>query len=310
MRVLVTGVRGFVGRHLVPELSRHGHTVYGVTLPGEEPFPPPYGFTCDIRDAESVRQAVRQAAPEACVHLAGIAFVPTGWTNPDLVFSVNLNGTIHLLEALRSEAPGARTLVVTSSEVYGREPSARALTEEAPLNPSNLYAVSKVAADLSSALYARRYGMTVMTARPQNHIGPGQSPNFMSQSFAAQLAAIASGKAPPILRVGNLECLRDFTDVRDVARAYRLLLEGGRAGEAYNIASGKLIPVRTVLDELCGLSGTRPTLQTDPERYRPTDSPPLLSIERIRQRVNWQPEIPLARTLRDIYEAVRMDLAR
>ena len=183
---------------------------------------------------------VSELAPDACIHLAGIAFVPLGWTDPELVFSVNLLGTINVLEAFRLGAPKARLLIVTSAEIYGRVPGSHAFAEDAPLTPDNLYAVSKMAADLSSLLYARRYGMHVMTARPGNHIGPGQSPRFVTSAFAEQIVKIARKQTEPVLKVGNLECERDFTDVRDVARAYRLIAEGGRAGEAYNISSEKL----------------------------------------------------------------------
>jgi GDP-4-dehydro-6-deoxy-D-mannose reductase len=248
---------------------------------------------------------VAELKPDGCIHLAGIAFVPQGWSDPDLVFAVNLGGSVNILEALRAEAASARVLVVTSAEVYGRRPAPHPLREDAPLEPSNLYAVSKLAADLTALLYARRYGMHVMTARPQNHIGPGQSSQFVAQSFAEQLAALKEQPGEPVIRVGNLDSCRDFTDVRDVARAYRRLLEDGRSGEAYNIASGRGVRVRELLDHLCTESGVTPRIETDPDRYRPTDDPPMLDITKIREHTGWQPEIALSQTLKDVYADVQ-----
>lgn len=267
--------------------------------PGEPPR-----IVCDLCDPDALDGHVQRLQPEACIHLAGIAFVPMGWSDPRLVFSVNLGGTFNLLEACRKGASRARVLVITSAEVYGRLPSATPLTEEAPLAPSNLYAVSKVAADLSALLYHRRYGMHVMTARPQNHIGPGQSTQFVTGAFAEQLAAMRDRGAEAVIRVGNLECRRDFTDVRDVARAYRLLVERGRPRTAYNIASGAPVRIGDVLRQLCAMAGVKPRIDIDPDRFRPTDDPPVLDTARIFSHAGWRPEIPLHRTLQDIFEDV------
>ena len=192
MRILVTGACGFVGRHVVSELIRAGHTplAFDAVKPAEPPLPADVHIG-DLRDAPVLRRVVSELAPDACIHLAGIAFVPMGWTDPELVFSVNLLGTINVLEAFHATAPKARMLIVTSAEVYGRVPGSHAFTEDAPLMPDNLYAVSKMAADLSSLLYARRYGVHIMTARPGNHIGPGQSPHFVTSAFAEQIVKIA-----------------------------------------------------------------------------------------------------------------------
>jgi GDP-4-dehydro-6-deoxy-D-mannose reductase len=308
MKVLVTGADGFVGRYVVPELRRAGHTPLEMIQPGAAAGLPeePTAVACDVRDADGLRRLVGRVQPDGCIHLAGIAFVPTGWSDPELVFSVNLLGTINLLEAFRHEAPSARLLVVTSSEVYGRPVSSAPLTEDAPLAAANLYAVSKLSADRAALLYARRYGMPVMTARPQNHIGPGQSTQFVATSFAAQLADMADrGGAGAVIRVGNLDCERNFTDVRDVARAYRLLVERGRPGEGYNIGSGQLVKVAEILRLLCHLAGVQPRVEVDPERYRPLDNPPTLDIRKILQHTGWKPEMDLSDTLRDIYEDIR-----
>lgn len=301
MRILVTGACGFVGRHVVNELIGAGHTpiAFDAVKPAEPPFPADVHIG-DLRDAPLLKRMVSELAPDACIHLAGIAFVPLGWTDPELVFSVNLLGTINLLEAFHAAAPKSRMLIVTSAEVYGRVPGSHAFAEDAPLTPDNLYAVSKMAADLSSLLYARRYGTHIMTARPGNHIGPGQSPHFVTSAFAGQIVKIARKKADPILRVGNLECERDFTDVRDVAHAYRLIVEGGHAGKAYNVSSEKLVKVSAVLDELCRLAGVSPEIVVDPARYRPLDARPRIDSSRVREELGWKPLIELSTTLGDV----------
>lgn len=305
MRVLITGAGGFAGRYLIQELQSNGHTPVGFDLSvPDDPVDIPF-YTGDLTDPAAVRDCIRQAKPEACAHLAGIAFVPKGWSDPDFVMRVNVNGTIHLLEALREIRPDTRTLVVTSSEVYGREPRAEPVKETDPLTPSNLYGVSKMAADLTALLYHRQYGHPILTARPQNHIGPGQSRLFVVSAFAEQLVELArSMDHPRMLRVGNLTSQRDFTDVRDVTRAYRLLLEKGQSGEAYNIASGRMKPVSELLDLLCERAGFRPLIEVDPDLHRPTDRPPLLAIDKIQRDTGWTPSIPLSQTLSDIYDDV------
>lgn len=293
MRVLVTGGSGFVGGFVRRDLEAAGHTV---VLHGAE-----HG---DIRDAAQVDALVREARPEGCLHMAGIAYVPRAWSEPDLVFGVNVEGTVHVLEALRRHAPAARTLVVSSAQVYGNTPRGTPVREEDALDPDNLYGVSKMAADLTALLYARRYGMAVMTARPCNHIGPGQSTDFVVPAFAAQLKDIAAGRKPPAMQVGNLDSLREFADVRDVARAYRLLLERGTGGRAYNVAVGELVKIGTLLDLLCAAAGVRPTIERNEKFYRPTDAQPVLDTARIQADIGWRPEIPLAATLRDLLAAL------
>ena len=311
MRVLVTGAGGFVGRHVVGELNRAGHTPLAFDVGAVPGVSPENTVLGDLRDAGCLGEGVLRLRPDACIHLAGIAFVPKGWTDPNLVLSVNLLGTINLLEAFRRHRPNARLLAVTSAELYGKTLEREgSLNEDSPAVPSNLYGVSKLSADLSAQLYARRYAMPVMTARPTNHMGPGQSLDFVTPSFAGQLVRIERGEAEPLIRVGNLDSERDFVDGRDVARAYRLLIEKGRAGQAYNIASGKPITIRSILDGLCEIAGVRPRIEIDPARFRPTDKPPHIDASRIRRDVGWEPEIGLAATLKDVLEDVRGRQAR
>lgn len=301
MRVLVTGSSGFVGRYLVEELRAHGHSPIGFDAALSDPPLDIPEHAGNILDAEALCHCLTDAQPEACIHLAGIAFVPMGWSDPARVMQVNVNGTLNLLEAVRNAAPDARMLAVTSAEVYGRAARPAPARESDELAPSNLYGVSKMAADQAARLYHRQYGMHTMTARPQNHIGPGQSRLFVVTSFAEQLINLKrSGEET--LRVGNLDSCRDFTDVRDVARAYRLLIERGHAGEAYNIASGRIVPIRTMLDELCAHANIQPERVIDPERFRPTDQPLSLCLDKIARHTGWAPDIPLQQTLQDIYD--------
>ncbi|MCS6770814.1 MAG: GDP-mannose 4,6-dehydratase [Kiritimatiellae bacterium] len=304
MRILVTGARGFVGRHLMAELAAAGHEPVGLSRQADCPAADSSDRIADICDRRAVAEVVRDLQPEGCVHLAGVAFVPAGWTQPHHVFEVNVLGALNLLEALREHAPRCRTVLVSSALVYGAADPDRPRDEQAPLDPQSIYAVSKAASDLNGLLYARHYDLPVMVARPCNHIGPGQSAEFMAPSFARQLADIASGRQPAVIRVGNLDCVREFMDVRDVARAYRMLLERGRGGEAYNVSAGIAGPVRSILEELCRIAGVSPRIEIDPARWRPTDRQPLLMADKIRRETGWSPIFPLHQTLADIYHSM------
>ena len=299
MKVLVTGCTGFVGQHVMAALRSAGHEAVGSDVGSPAGGTSTY-LPLDVRDPDSIASVLADVAPDAVLHLGGIAFVPLGWTQPQRVFHVNTIGTLNVLDAVRQHRPSARILVVTSAEVYGSHPAPAPLAEDAPYRPDNIYGVAKAAADHAALLYAAHHRLDVMVARPSNHIGAGQSKDFVSSSFASQLAAIAAGGAP-LMRVGNLDQRRDFTDVRDVARAYVLLLERGHAGLAYNIASGHLMPVRDLLDGLCDVAQVRPQVEIDPALFRPDENRPSYDTARIRAHVGWEPEIPLRQTLEAVY---------
>jgi GDP-4-dehydro-6-deoxy-D-mannose reductase len=297
MRVLVTGANGFVGRHLLAELAAQGWDTLALDA---APTPAAsQSFTGDIRDRELLAAIVRDAQPDACVHLAGLTFVPAGWTAPEDMLAINVVGTASLLQTFRTAGSRARLLIATTAQIYGTRPHPEPLTEDTAPAPENLYAISKAAADQLALLYARQHGMPVMTVRPHNHIGPGQAPNFAVPALARQIRAIAAGAAP-VIRAGNLDSRRDFTDVRDVARAYRLLLERGEPGQAYNVASGRLVSIRAICDRLCAFAGVQPEIQREDSLYRPEDASPLLDTRRIRQATGWAPQIDLDQTLRAI----------
>lgn len=303
MRVLITGAGGFVGRHLACELAAHGNEV--VTFDTQSTLPVPEAachVTGDICDADALKRAIDRTGPDACVHLAALAFVPTGWSEPARMFAVNVIGTINVLEAFRATGVSARILVISSAEVYGLTPRTRLLCEDEPLDPKNIYAVTKAAADTAALLLAHKNGLQVMVARPGNHIGPGQGGDFIVPSFARQFGEMKLGRIEPVLHVGNLESGRDFVDVRDVVRAYHLLLQKGRAGQAYNIASGRETRIRAVLELLESVSGLRPKVEIDPERFRPEDHRAMLDIARIKADTGWAPTFSLEQTLRDVFD--------
>lgn len=302
MKVLVTGCNGFAGRHVMDALRAAGHEAVGSDV-GSPAGGTTHYLPLDVRDPDSIASVLAEVKPDAVLHLGGIAFVPLAWTQPQRVFQVNTIGTLNVLDAVRQQRPAARVLVVTSAEVYGSHPAPAPLSEDAPYRPDNIYGVAKAAADHAALLYAAHHRLDVMVARPSNHVGPGQSKEFVSSAFAGQLAAIAAGAAP-LMRVGNLEQRRDFTDVRDVARAYVRLLEQGQRGLAYNIASGRLIPVRDLLDGLCAVAQVRPQIEVDPALFRPNEDRPSYDVARIRAHVGWQPEIPLRQTLEAVYADV------
>ncbi|HMP89220.1 MAG TPA: GDP-mannose 4,6-dehydratase [Kiritimatiellia bacterium] len=310
MRVLVTGAAGFVGKHAVHDLLNAGHDVIAMVEPGHEAGSPhPKATTaCNLLDQIGMQEMVKKHRPDACLHLAGIAFVPMGWTHPQDVFNVNVTGTVNLLEAFRHHHASARVLIVSSSQIYGQQPRDHVITESDNPAPDNLYALSKWTADGIALLYARQYGMPIMTARPCNHIGPGQSENFVVSAFARQLVKISHGMQENRMRVGNLASQREFTDVRDTARAYRLLLEKGLGGRAYNVTSGRLFTIQELFDLLCDVTGVTPEVEVDPALYRPTDIQPVLDITRIFLETGWRPEIPIRQTLGDVVHDISVRL--
>ena len=302
MRILVTGACGFVGRHLLAEFVYRGHVAYGIDRGAAPAGLPVQDFlSVDICDAEAMNAAVRRIAPDACVHLAAIAFVPSGKSAPVKMIEVNVMGTTHLLEAFRTAGSAARILFVSTAQVYGSRPRSVPAREQDPFAPESLYGLTKSAADGIARFYAQQYGMDVMVARPYNHIGPGQDAGYVISAFAHQVRAIRQG-ATPLVKVGNLESLRDFTDVRDICRAYALLLERGVKGEAYNIASGRQVKIGDALKGLCALAGVHPEIVRDEALYRPDDRCLMLDTSRLREATGWAPVIPFDKTLADIME--------
>jgi len=297
VRVLVTGGAGFVARHAIRAFAARGwECVSADVAAGAD-------LAVDLRDGESVRKMVSSVRPDAILHLGGIAFVPTAWEHPAMVFDVNAGGTMRLLEAVRLEAPAARVLCVTSAEIYGNatDPDVP-VGEDAPLLPDNFYGVTKAAADAGALAYAHHFSLAAMTARPGNHIGPGQNPSFVTSAFASRVKAIAEGRETR-LAVGNLDQPRDFLDVRDVVEAYAAILERGEAGKAYNISRGEQVTIGEILRLLQDIAGTHATPERDARYWRPLDRHGLLDTTRVRA-LGWAPRIPLVQSLRDLYASI------
>lgn len=307
MRVLVTGAAGFVGGWLVRALLADGHEVHAGSVDGA---PPPQAdaelggarwMPLDVTSEESLRAAVEEARPEGVFHLAGQASVGDSFADPLGTWDVNATGTLRLARALE---PGTRLLLVSSAEVYGPVPEAeQPICEDRPLRPASPYAASKAAAEMVALQASLSGRLRAVVARSFNHTGPGQDTRFAIPSFARQLAAMRAGRTEPVLRVGNLEARRDFLDVRDVVRAYRLLLEQGEPGWVYNVCSGEAVRLRGVVDELVALSGTCARVEVDPARVRPVDVPLLRGDASRLRALGWAPQIPLRRTLEDLLEA-------
>ena len=293
MRALVTGGSGFVGTWLRAHLEDEGDEV---VAPGSE---------LDVTDPATVADAFAEARPEGVYHLAGQAHVGRSWEEPVEYFRVNAGGTLHVLDAARRCRPVPRVLVVSSAEVYGNvKPDALPLDEEAPLRPVSPYAASKAAAEMLAVQAHLGWQVPVVRARPFNHVGPGQAPNFVVPALAMRILE-ARGAAEGVLRTGNLVARRDFTDVRDVVRAYRLLVEQGKAGVAYNVCSGQDVSVHDVVRKLLALSGDQLEIRPDPELLRPVDVPVLRGDpSRLSAATGWQPAVPLEDSLRAVLDSL------
>jgi len=306
--VLITGINGFVGSHLADLLVSEGYQVSGIALTRnlrhlshvEQQISIAYG---DVRNAKEVQNILAEVKPDCIYHLAGSSFVPDAEADPRIVYDVNVLGTINVLEAARSTHLNAKILIVGSGEVYGHVPEAALpVKEDYPLNPTSLYGVTKACADLLAYQYATAYQMDVIRVRPFNHIGPRQSEQFVCSSFAKQIVEIEKGIRKSILDVGNLEARRDFTDVRDVVRAYQMVLEGAQSGDVHNVGSGKAWRIGDIVGMLIGASRVKGIeLEQQTLRIRPNDIPVMLcDASKVEKAIGWRPEIPIERTLQDL----------
>jgi GDP-4-dehydro-6-deoxy-D-mannose reductase len=308
LRVLVTGVSGFVGGHVVDLVRAEapGARIFGLdSRPGNRARSLGIEIVkADLQDAVSVRQALEEVRPDRLVHLAAQSSPQRSWEDPAGTLKTNLLGLLHLLEGARTLSLEPRLLVVGSAEEYGQvQPKDLPLREDAPLRPASPYAVSKVAQGFLGLQYAISRGLPIVRTRTFHHTGPRRGEQFAESSFARQLAEIEAGRRPPRLEVGNLEAVRDFTDVRDVVRAYWALLERGTPGEVYNVCSGRGVKMADLLEELVALSGLQVEIRVDPERLRPLDVPVLIGDPaRLREATGWEAHIPLRQTLQDLLD--------
>lgn len=290
MTMLVTGLKGFVGSYCAEQMD-----------------------TCDLADAEGLvdlrdpvrlAEAVQFLAPENVLHLAAQSSVPASIENPRETYEVNFLGTLNLMRAMQLAGFKGTMLYVGSADVYGAVPQEHLpITEQCAARPLNPYAVSKVAAEALCYQWSRSAPFKIVIARPFNHIGPRQSTQFAVADFARQIVACRNGKAPPCLRVGDIDTTRDFTDVRDIVRAYAALLADGRNGESYNVCSGVERSMRQIIDALCEVCGVKMEIQVAPDRLRATEQRRMCgSFAKLKADTGWSPSIPFDQTLRDIVD--------
>jgi GDP-4-dehydro-6-deoxy-D-mannose reductase len=316
VKVLITGAAGFVAGHLVEMLREEEPDVelFGITRPHGTPAHVPGRVTvieADLLDAAGTEAAVTMAQPDRVVHLAAQSSPQKSWADPEGTIRTNVVGALNLLEAVRKCRTPPRVLLIGSSEEYGlASPSEIPLRETAPLRPSSPYAVSKIAQGYLGLQYALAYGVPVVRTRTFHHTGPGRGESFAESSFARQIAEIERGGRDPVLAVGNLDAIRDFADVRDVVRAYWLLLDRGESGEVYNVCTGRGRRIRDLLDVLLKLSGVRVDVRVDEKRLRPSDIPVLVGDpDKLQRATGWEPRIPLERTLKDLLDDWRARLS-
>ena len=313
MRVLITGIDGFVGSHAAEYLLELGGVeIHGTVLDlrGIQNVSHLQNrirlHELDITDAQDVSSLFLRVQPDRVIHLAGQAFVPDSLINPMNTFRANIIGGVSVLEAARMQKEHTGTdptlLVVSTGEVYGRVSTSEPITEDFPISPTNPYAASKASIDLITQQYASSFGVHVLMVRPFNHVGPRQSPLFVCSDFGKQFAEIAAGKRAPSVFVGNVEAQRDFTDVRDVVRAYWMLFDQTLRETIFNVCSGHAVRIRELLTIFEEISGLKVEVVSKEERFRSYDVSRVVgSYNRLRTAVGWQPRIPLRQSLLDVF---------
>lgn len=304
-KALIIGGAGFVGTYLAKYLMEELQWEIFITkLEGEQTelsLPKQNIYDLNILDFDRVKTVLEEIQPDYIFHLAAQSSVASSWKNPDLTLDINIKGSVHILEAVRTLKKQPSILMIGSGEEYGY-----VLSEEVPikedtiLRPGNIYATTKACQNMLSNVYYRAYGIKVKMVRAFNHIGAGQADMFVVSNFCKQVAEIEKGRKEAILYVGNLSAKRDFTDVRDVVKAYALLIQFGQDGETYNVGSGKAISIQELLDKILSFSNRSIIIKQDQNRMRPSDIPIIeADITKIKRDTNWKPEIPLERTLID-----------
>ncbi len=319
MKALITGATGFVGSHLCEYLVPQGDEVHGTFVFDEELalFPSAIRDSvtlhrCDLRDAEQMRNVVNTVRPDRIYHLAAISSVQRSWEGREKVLRINLFGGLNLLEAVREFCPESRVLMISSGEVYGKVPEGlQPIAENRPLHPINPYAASKASQEMFCYQYIHTYQLPVVMVRPFNHSGPRQALNFVCPDFAHQIAEIEQGLRAPLMLVGNLEARRDFSDVRDIVRAYHLAIEQCPVGISMNIASGRAWSIQEVLNTLLQISTVSIQVKKDPDRLRPADVSLLLGdASQFHQHTGWHTEIDFHDTLESVLNYWRQRVSK
>ncbi len=302
MKALIIGGAGFVGTYLIDHLYQNGWSVIATKMPDQNiDYRGIEIYNLNILNKEDIIELLEKTKPQYIFHLAAQSSVALSWENPKLTIDVNIQGSVNVLESLRCLSFKPRILLIGSGEEYGNiNISDIPITEETPQRPSNLYAATKTFQNMVGKIYAASYGLEIMMVRAFNHIGPKQSPSFVVSDFCKQVAEIEKGLKEPIIKVGNLNVKRDFTDVRDVVRAYYLLIQNGNKGESYNVGSGKSIEINTILKNILSLSDSKIKVFIDESKIRPTDTPIIeADITKLKECTGWSTIIPIEQTLID-----------
>jgi len=306
LRYLITGATGFAGRHLLRQLRQQhpGASLHGTTLTSGGTVEGVTLHELDLCDGDKTAQLLQESRPQFVAHLAAMSSPRQSFAQPWATIRNNLLAQIHLLEACASLATQPRVLVVTTSDIY--DPGDDPVSEDSPFLPTSPYAVSKIAQDMHALQFGLERGLQIVRARPFNFMGPGQEEGFVAADFAWQVARIEAGQQSPVMNVGNLAARRDFCDVRDVVRAFSLLLARGTAGRAYNVASGKAYSIRSLLDRLLAISSVAIDVRVDESRLVPLDVPLKRGDNRrLRAATGWQPKFSLQQSLLDLLQHCR-----
>ena len=299
---LVIGAAGFVGNYLINEMHEDGMECYATKLPHEK-FENPHAIVYDlnIMEKDAIVALLFEVRPDYIFHLAAQSSVGLAWKNPGLTVDVNIKGSINVMDAIRELYYKPRVLLIGSGEEYGHiRPGETPITEDNLLRPGNIYAATKACQNMIANIYSKAYDMELMMVRAFNHIGPGQAPMFVVSDFCKQVAEIEKGLREPVMMVGNLAAKRDFTDVRDVVKAYVKLVQAGVPGETYNVGSGNAQEIRQILDLIVSMSEVEIAVEIDPNKIRPVDVPIIeADITKIHQLTEWAPKIPLKQTIQE-----------
>ncbi len=301
-RGLVIGAAGFVGNYLIQEMIANDMEAYATKLPHEK-------FECenasvydlDIMDKEAVAALLFDIRPDYIFHLAAQSSVGLAWKNPGLTVDVNIKGSLNVMDAIRELYYKPRVLLIGSGEEYGHiQPGETPIVESNLLRPGNIYAATKACQNMIGSIYSKAYDMELMMVRAFNHIGPAQAPMFVVSDFCKQVAEIEKGLREPLMKVGNLAAMRDFTDVRDVVKAYVKLITMGKNGETYNVGSGNARTIQDILDLIISKSNVEIKVEIDPNKLRPVDVPIIeADITKINTLTGWKPQIPLEQTIQE-----------
>ena len=307
MKALIIGAGGFVGGYLIDELSANrGWSVCATKLPNESIHTKSSCdiFDLDILNEKDISDLIAKTCPDCIFHLAAQSSVAVSWEKPALTVDINVKGCVNLLEAVRKSGTKPRVILIGSSEEYGYAAKKQScLGENITPEPANIYALTKHTQNLIGGIYGKAYGLDIISVRAFNHIGPGQSPQFVVSDFCKQVAEIEAGLKEPVIYVGNLSAERDFVDVRDIVRAYGDIADRGKSGETYNVGSGKAISIRKILEIILSLSSKEIYVETDKSRFRPVDTPKIeADISGLKTDTEWFPQIKLKDSISDIFE--------